>query len=67
MYDVVVVGAGPAGVAAAKRSTESGLKTLVIDKQTFPRRKACDGLMGPLAIELIEGEFGKIPARVISI
>jgi flavin-dependent dehydrogenase len=66
MYDVVVVGAGPAGVAAAKRCVEAGLSTLVLDKRTFPRRKACDGLMGPIAIELIEAEFGKIPRSVLA-
>ena len=65
MYDVVV-GAGPAGVAAAKRCAEAGLSTLVIDKRTFPRRKVCDGLMGPIAIELIEGEFGEIPSSVLA-
>jgi flavin-dependent dehydrogenase len=66
MYDVVVVGAGPAGVAAGKRCAEAGLSTLIIDKRTFPRRKACDGLMGPIAIELIEGEFGEIPSSVLA-
>jgi flavin-dependent dehydrogenase len=66
MYDVVIVGAGPAGVAAAKRCHEAGLQTLIIDKQNFPRRKACDGLMGPIAIELIEAEFGKIPRSVLA-
>lgn len=43
--DVLVVGAGPAGIAAALELKRSGLDVLVIDKATFPRDKCCgDGL-----------------------
>jgi len=43
--DVLVVGAGPAGIAAALGAHERGLRTLVVDKATFPRDKTCgDGL-----------------------
>jgi thioredoxin reductase (NADPH) len=34
MYDVVVVGAGPSGLAAAVYGASEGLKTLVIERQT---------------------------------
>ena len=43
MYDVVVVGAGPAGSTAAKFCSEKGIKTLLIDKDKFPRDKPCGG------------------------
>lgn len=43
--DVLVVGAGPAGTAAAIDASRSGLDTVVIDKARFPRDKCCgDGL-----------------------
>ncbi len=42
-YDVVVVGAGPAGATAAKFLAEKGEKVLLIDKSTFPREKPCGG------------------------
>ncbi|MRR30614.1 FAD-dependent oxidoreductase, partial [bacterium] len=32
-YDVVVVGAGPAGSVAARRAAEGRLKTLLIEKR----------------------------------
>ncbi len=42
-YDVVVVGAGPAGSTAAKILSEKGVKVLLVDKNTFPRDKPCGG------------------------
>ncbi|MBA2326774.1 MAG: geranylgeranyl reductase family protein [Actinobacteria bacterium] len=44
-FDLVVVGAGPAGSATAISARDRGLDVLVIDKATFPRDKTCgDGL-----------------------
>ena len=42
-YDVIVVGAGPAGSTAAKFLSEKGMKVLLIDKDKFPRDKPCGG------------------------
>ena len=42
-YDVVIVGAGPAGSTAAKFLSEKGVKTLLVDKSKFPRDKPCGG------------------------
>ena len=35
-YDVVVIGAGPAGLAAAATSAEAGLSTLLLDENAGP-------------------------------
>src|SRR4030081_2932240 len=44
--DVAVVGAGPAGAAAALFAARRGLRVIVVDKQDFPRDKPCgEGLM----------------------
>src|SRR6267378_6315038 len=44
--DVAVVGAGPAGAAAALFAARRGYRVIVFDKQAFPRDKACgEGLM----------------------
>ncbi|MDP8988396.1 MAG: FAD-dependent oxidoreductase, partial [Actinomycetota bacterium] len=43
--DVVVVGAGPAGVAASIDLARAGREVLLVDKARFPRDKCCgDGL-----------------------
>jgi menaquinone-9 beta-reductase len=45
IYDAVVVGAGPAGAAAAIALARRGRSVVVVDKATFPRDKCCgDGL-----------------------
>jgi menaquinone-9 beta-reductase len=44
--DVAVIGAGPAGAAAALFAARRGLRVIVVDKQAFPRDKPCgEGLM----------------------
>jgi geranylgeranyl reductase family protein len=45
VVDVAVVGAGPAGVAAALTALRHGCSVVCVDKTTFPRDKTCgDGL-----------------------
>lgn len=54
-FDVVVVGAGPAGSAAAITLARAGRSVLVIEKQRFPRAKVCGGcLSGSAALRLRE-------------
>lgn len=42
-YDVIIVGAGPAGACAAHLLAKSKINVLVIDKDHFPRSKPCAG------------------------
>ena len=41
--DVIIVGAGPAGCAAAYDLRQSGRSVLLLDRHEFPRTKACGG------------------------
>lgn len=51
--DVVVVGAGPSGAAAAHWARRHGLDVVVVDKSPFPRDKTCgDGLTATCLREL---------------
>jgi geranylgeranyl reductase family protein len=42
-WDVVVVGAGPAGSSAARTAAEAGARVLLLDKAELPRYKTCGG------------------------
>ncbi|GAB3691656.1 geranylgeranyl reductase family protein [Corynebacterium nasicanis] len=50
VVDVLVVGAGPAGAAAAIHAAEAGLDALLIDAASFPRDKTCGDGLTPRAI-----------------
>jgi geranylgeranyl reductase family protein len=41
LYDILIVGAGPAGCAAAYDLARAGKHVLLLDKRSFPRHKAC--------------------------
>jgi geranylgeranyl reductase family protein len=43
MWDVIVVGAGPAGSTAARVVAEAGRSVLLLDRARFPRYKTCGG------------------------
>ncbi len=53
-YDVIVVGAGPAGCTAAYDLARSGAKVALIEKQTLPRHKTCGGGMPMVVREVLE-------------
>ena len=43
LYDVAIVGAGPAGSTAAKVLSEEGVRALLLEQERFPREKTCGG------------------------
>ncbi len=54
MYDLIVVGAGPAGASAARTAAQEGLKTLLIEKDHIPRNKLCGGGVTPKVLKLLD-------------
>ena len=53
-YDVIIVGAGPAGAVAGFLCAGSGLKTLIIERKHLPRQKSCGGGLTTKAISLLK-------------
>src|SRR3954470_11274052 len=45
--DVAIVGGGPAGSSCAIVCAERGLRTVVLERETFPREKVCGDCLNP--------------------
>lgn len=52
--DVAIVGAGPAGAAAACHFARAGFRVVLIDQRRFPRDKVCGDFVGPAALEELD-------------
>jgi menaquinone-9 beta-reductase len=52
-WDVVVVGAGPAGSVAARQAANAGFRTLLVDQATFPRPKVCGCCLTAIGWEML--------------
>ncbi len=50
-YDVIVVGAGPAGATAARETARAGFHTLLLEKEKLPREKRCGGGVSNAALK----------------
>lgn len=74
-YDVVIVGAGPAGSALAIVLARDGYRVLLIEKDRFPRDKVCGDFVSPKGLRLLRDlgclaaieERGFIPIRKSSV
>jgi len=60
LYDVAVIGAGPAGCAAATALATRGLTVVLLEKAVLPRYKTCGGGILPRA-------FQRLPASVVEV
>lgn len=61
-WDVAVIGAGPAGLAAASAAAAAGAQTIVLERAEHPRYKTCGGgLIG--ASRAAAGGLIDVPAR----
>jgi menaquinone-9 beta-reductase len=61
VVEVLVIGAGPAGSAAAIHLARAGREVLLLDRCRFPRIKPCGEYYNPEAVRLLR-ELGVLPA-----
>ena len=62
-FDVVIVGAGPGGVACALSLHEAGLKVALLDKAQFPRDKICGDALSADVLN----QLAKLPGDGVSL
>ena len=54
LFDVAIVGGGPAGSNCAAFCAMAGLQSLVLDREKFPREKVCGDCLNPSCWSILE-------------
>lgn len=62
-FDVLVVGAGPAGSITALVLARGGARVALVDKASFPRDKACGDLVGARGVQLLHDLQLSVPCE----
>lgn len=55
---VIIAGAGPAGLSAARTLEDAGMDYLLLDRASFPREKLCGGLLSGKTVRLLDEHWG---------
>jgi geranylgeranyl reductase family protein len=65
LYDVIVVGAGPAGSTAARLLSQRGASVLLLDRARFPRDKPCGGGVTIRASSYLDLDLSPVIERTV--
>ena len=65
-YDLVVIGAGPGGCAAAITAARSGAKVLILERGHFPRHKVCGEFVSAESLGLLARLLAREKRNLIS-
>lgn len=63
-YDVLIIGAGPAGSFLAHKLKNKNIKVLILEKKKFPRYKTCAGGLSKKTYDILSSEFKNINSIV---
>lgn len=65
-FDLIVVGAGPAGSTTAREAAAAGASVLLLDRAEFPRDKPCGGGVNVRAAKLLPFDLAPVVERTVS-
>ena len=64
--EVLVVGGGPAGAAAAWKLRRAGMDVLILDRERFPRLKLCAGWITPEVVQDLGMDISAYPHSLLT-
>ena len=64
-YDVIIIGMGPAGAAAAYELSQAGVSVLGLEKYTHPRYKVCGGGLSARIERILPSDFQSVVEETI--
>lgn len=65
-FDVIIVGAGPAGATLGYELSKKGVDVLILEKEKLPRYKACGGAVTPKSVRLLGCDIGPVTRGLIT-
>ncbi len=66
IYDLIVVGGGPAGTSAAITCARGGARVLLLERGRFPRHKVCGEFVSAESLDLLANLLAPQHARLLS-
>ncbi len=65
LWDVMVIGAGPAGALISRQAAVNGRSVLLVDRSTFPRDKVCGGCLSARTLAAMDAAgLGRVVAAL---
>lgn len=61
MHDLIIIGGGPAGTAAAITAAKAGARVLLFERGRYPRHKVCGEFVSGESLDLLSGLLDSAP------